>query len=142
QVVLGAEEVAERLRLQGDLARGREDQPAHAPAVRKALGDRQRERRGLPRAGLGQADEVFPLQRGGDDGGLDRRRIPEADVLDHADDGVGKAELLEVFVRRLDGMLRDCGRKHQRNTLTYTLRFTTRTKTPMAISRPRVSPAG
>ena len=70
-------------------------------------------------------------------------------VLDHYPElqkeiknGLAEAELVETLVRRLDGMLRNGTRKHYRNTLTYTLTFTTRTTTPMAISIPRVSPAG
>jgi len=87
-----AERVEEGLRLQRDLARGREDQAAYAATMREPICQRQRERGGLARAGLRQADDVFAFQRERDDGGLDWSRILKADLLDDAEDRSAQAE--------------------------------------------------
>jgi hypothetical protein len=79
-VVVLAEEIEERFGLQRDLARRRDDQAAHAAAVREALGHRQDERGGLAGAGLREADDVFAGERGRNDRGLNRRRMDEADL--------------------------------------------------------------
>ena len=92
QRVVLPEEVEERFGLQRDLARGGEDQPAHAAAVREALGQREHERGGLARAGLGQADDVAAGEGDGDHRGLDGRGVLEADLAHDVEDVGAQSE--------------------------------------------------
>ncbi len=142
QLVIGAEGVEERLRLQGDLACRREDEAAHTLAVGQPFGDGQHEGRRLPRSGLCEADDVLAAERGRDHRRLDGGGIDEADPRNGLEDRLGKAELREGRVGRLYRMLRNGSSEHQRNTLTYTPTLMISTNSPIAISRPRVRPFG
>ena len=67
-----------------------------AAALRQqAVEDRQCEGCGLACAGLGDAQHVSPLQRGGDGLRLDRRRFSEAGLFDSTQKGLGQAERIE-----------------------------------------------
>ena len=92
--------------------------------------------------GLSEADHVTAGQREGNDGGLNRGRMLEADAGNRVDDGLAEAEGLERFVGRVDRMLRNTTCEFQRNTLTYTPTFSARTARPIATSIPRVNPEG
>jgi hypothetical protein len=112
EAVVLAEEIEESLRLQRDLARRREDEAPHAAAVDEAIRHRQNERGGLAGAGLREADDVFAGERGGDDRGLNRRRIDKADLFDSRDDLGGEAEGGKGLVDGIDGMLGNCDGIH------------------------------
>ena len=112
ELMIGAEEIEERFRLQRDLARRREDQRAHAFAVRQLLRNRQDECRGLAGAGLRESDHVVPFERDRDHRCLDRRRMLEADARDGVDDRPAQAELRKRFVGRRDRMLRNSTNEH------------------------------
>ena len=97
-------EIAEALR---DLAREFAGRAEHERArselrrgarVREQLvEDRQRERRRLAGAGLGDADEIAARHQGRDRLRLDRRRLFVAHFGERVDEGLGEAEAIKVF---------------------------------------------
>ena len=97
-------EVAEALGdLAGEFARRAEHENARAAARRRLLvGDeavenRQRERRRLAGAGLGDADQVAALHQDGNGLRLNRRRLGVAHLGQRGHERRGKAEAVEIF---------------------------------------------
>jgi hypothetical protein len=71
----------------------REDQALDVPFLGRDLGEQgQPERRGLAGAGLRDADDVPPVEQGGDRGALDVRGLGEAEVGDGPLQRVGERE--------------------------------------------------
>ena len=98
-----ADVVCERLEgvghLQRQLTRRREHERLRVALVRIDLGQhRQRERRGLARARLREADHVAAFHKQRDGLRLDRRRLLKADALDCLDDLLGQAEGFEAIL--------------------------------------------
>lgn len=106
-MMIFSEKIEEGLRLQGDLARWRENQAPKPLAVCQSLRDGKNERGGLSGTGLGKADDVAPGEGDRNHGGLDRRRVLEADVLNRLENGCRKAEAFKGLACGLDGMLTD-----------------------------------
>src|SRR5581483_2898924 len=118
QLMVRTEQIEKGLRLQCDLAGGREDETAHAAAVNEALRERQHECGGLSGAGLRQSDYVLAGKRDRNDGGLNRSGMFEAEAANDVDDVRRKADRVERPFRDRNGMLRDSFNGHYLNTLT------------------------
>ena len=114
QPVAGPEVVEERLGLERDLARRREDQPADRALTLRPdpLRERDRERRGLARAGFGEPHDVEPGDRLRNHRRLDRRRMRPAELLDRQPQLWRQAQIIEAAARFGNGVLRQRGGGH------------------------------
>ncbi len=101
-----AEKVQESLGLEGDLAGGRDDEPADPAAVGQALGEREDEGGGLPRPGLGEADQVPADQGVRDHLGLDGGGVEEPDFPHDAEDRLRETQGVKGGVGGFYRMLR------------------------------------
>ncbi len=114
ELVVGAVAIEILDHLGGQLARRLEDQRARHPGAGAAIlqerQHRQRERRGLAGAGLGDAEDVAARQHMGDGLGLDRRRLGVTRRFDGVQDflaqsQVGKRHLRSGTVARPAGAM-------------------------------------
>ena len=93
--------------LQRELAGRLEDKAAHFAVRAELVENREREGRGLARAGLGRADDVLAGEDHGDGLSLNRGRVGIAHFGDRKSESVIQAELGERVVLRRDHDRRD-----------------------------------
>ena len=116
--------------LAAELARRREDEDAREAALvgrrrarpEHAVQDRQEERRGLARAGVGAADEVAAVHDDRDDRALNRRRAREAADANALDERRLEAERVESDRSRIVLGLRPRDRRRWRRLCASTWR--------------------